>query len=60
MKNNRPTKFGDNTCCGIGDIFLVVEEQVSACSLNSATTEYLQGKSNESAWRAILALITRA
>ena len=49
MKNNGPTKFGDNRCCGIGDIFLVVEEQVSACSLNSAATEYLQGKSNESA-----------
>ena len=49
MKNNRPTKFGDNRCCGIGDIFLVVKEQVSTCLLNSATTEYLQGKSNESA-----------
>ena len=49
MKNDHPTKFGDNICCGLGDIFLVVEEQVSACSLNSATTEYLQGKSNENA-----------
>ena len=52
--SRRPTKFGDNMHCGMGDIiFLVVEEQDSAWSLKSAITINIYSRCYESTWNVM-------